>query len=74
MTIRSTNFEKFAQGSSNSYPVEDVQVASDEGKGVFIENIISESETVELSSAKFVVSGGRGLKNGENFKLLHDLA
>ena len=49
-------------------------MASDEGKGVFIENIISESETVELSSAKFVVSGGRGLKNGENFKLLHDLA
>ena len=41
---------------------------------MFIENIISESETVELSSAKFVVSGGRGLKNGENFKLLHDLA
>jgi electron transfer flavoprotein alpha subunit len=32
------------------------------------------SESADLSSAKFVVSGGRGLKNGENFKLLYDFA
>lgn len=74
VTIRTTNFERIAQGASNPYPVEDVSVPADEGKGVFIENIVSESETVDLTAAKFVVSGGRGLKNGENFKLLHDLA
>ena len=34
----------------------------------------SVSERAELTSAKFVISGGRGMKNGENFKLLYDLA
>lgn len=29
---------------------------------------------VDLSGAKFVISGGRGMKNGENFKMLYDLA
>ena len=43
-------------------------------KGKWIENQASLSETADLTSAKFVVSGGRGLKNGENFSLLHDFA
>jgi electron transfer flavoprotein alpha subunit len=28
----------------------------------------------DLSTAKFVISGGRGMKNGENFKILYELA
>ena len=43
-------------------------------KGTWIKNEASVSESADLSSAKFVVSGGRGLKNGENFKLLYDFA
>jgi electron transfer flavoprotein alpha subunit len=32
------------------------------------------SESADLSTAKYVISGGRGLKNGDNFKLLYDFA
>ena len=39
-----------------------------------MENQASAMERADLSTSKYVVSGGRGLKNGENFKLLYDLA
>lgn len=42
--------------------------------GNWVKDEASVSESADLSSAKFVVSGGRGLKNGENFKLLYDFA
>jgi electron transfer flavoprotein alpha subunit len=73
-TVRSTNFEKVPAGTSNSYPVEDVSPTSAPVGGSWLENTVSESEMAELSSAKYVVSGGRGMKNGENFKILYDLA
>jgi electron transfer flavoprotein alpha subunit len=74
-TIRATNFEKVPSGSSNSYPVEEASATSaSQVAGQWIENTVSESEMAELSSAKFVVSGGRGMKSGDNFKILYDLA
>ena len=67
-TVRSTNFEKVPAGATpNAYPVEDVAATALPVGGSWIENTISESEMAELSAAKFVVSGGRGMKNGENF-------
>ena len=40
----------------------------------FISQELSKSERPELAGAKIVISGGRGLKSGENFKILYDLA
>ena len=43
-------------------------------KGSWVQNVVSESEMADLGSAKYVISGGRGLKNGENFELLYNFA
>lgn len=68
LTVRPTNFEKIAPSDSDhGYPVEDVSVNLDGIKGKWVQNVVSKSEMADLGSAKFVVSGGRGLKNGENF-------
>lgn len=76
-TIRATNFEKVKQeAGENDYPVESVdcdQILANL-KSKWVENIVNESEMADLPSAKYVVSGGRALKSGENFSLLHDIA
>jgi electron transfer flavoprotein alpha subunit len=36
-------------------------------KGKFVENIVAKSEMADLTTAKYVISGGRALKSGENF-------
>lgn len=75
LTIRSTNFEKVEQAdASHDYPTEDVSVDLSSMQGKWLKNHATVSESADLSSAKFVVSGGRGLKNGENFSLLNDFA
>ena len=75
LTVRATNFEKVEQmDAGQGYPTEDVQAITDGVKGEWKQNIVSKSEMADLGSAKFVVSGGRGLKGPENFKLLYDMA
>lgn len=74
ITVRATNFTKVEPGSANAYQTEEVKVDLSAVKGHWVKNEASLSESADLSSAKFVVSGGRGLKNGENFKLLYEFA
>lgn len=77
ITVRNTNFEKVAQGAENDYPVEELtELATicDKTKGKWLENIESKSEMADLTTAKYVVSGGRALKSGENFQMLYDIA
>lgn len=74
LTIRGTSFEP-AKLESGSAAVENVSVDGyDTQLTTFISQELSKSDRPDLTSAKTVVSGGRGLKSGENFKLLYDLA
>lgn len=75
ITVRPTNFEPQADGSSAA-PSEDFDVSDCIGsvKSEWKENLVTKSDRPELSSSKYIVSGGKGLKNGENFELLYKLA
>ena len=74
MLIRSTAFDK-AGPSGATAPIEKLSVENVNAQlSSFISESVSKSERPDLSSAKVVVSGGRGMKNGENFKMLETLA
>jgi len=74
MTVRATSFEAAAEGAAGVTPenVDAVTGAEDLAKWEGAE--LTKSDRPELTSAKIVVSGGRGLKSGENFDLLYKLA
>jgi electron transfer flavoprotein alpha subunit len=72
ITVRTTAFK--AADSSGSATVEKVNAAADPGTSKFVGEELSKSERPELTSAKIIVSGGRGMQSGENFKLLEALA
>ncbi len=72
VTIRPTNFKAAAGGGSA--PVEQIGGEGAKGLSSYVGAELSKSERPELTSAKIVVSGGRGLASGENFKILEKLA
>jgi electron transfer flavoprotein alpha subunit len=73
ITVRSTAFEANpAEGGSAS--VESVAAPADFGKVQVLGQELTKSDRPELAGARVVVSGGRGLQNGENFKMLEALA
>jgi electron transfer flavoprotein alpha subunit len=73
MTIRPTSFEKAAVtgGSASVTALEHCSVV---GQSQWLSEEVKVSERPELTSAKNVISGGRGLKTGENFALLDAIA
>ncbi len=72
VTIRPTNFKAAAGGGSA--PIEQITGEGAKGLSSYVGAEPSKSERPELTSAKIVVSGGRGLASGENFKMLEALA
>ena len=73
LTVRPTAFEKASAGESTA-PIETVELEAPANWSTFISASASTSERPDLASARVVVSGGRGMKTGENFKLLEQLA
>ncbi len=73
MTIRSTAFDK-ANTSGGNARIEDLSIPSLPTLSSFIKLDENKSDRPELTSARVVISGGRGLQNGKNFKMLEDLA
>ncbi|XP_057692525.1 electron transfer flavoprotein subunit alpha, mitochondrial [Corythoichthys intestinalis] len=72
-TVRGTSFEAASTEGGNA-ATENVAADSAVGVSEWLEQNLTKSDRPELTSAKVVVSGGRGLKSGENFKMLYDLA
>jgi electron transfer flavoprotein alpha subunit len=73
LTIRPSSFEK-CENSGGEATLEEIPFIDSEAKTLFISKEVSKSDRPELGSARIVVSGGRGLENSDNFKLLYDLA
>jgi len=74
MTVRPTSFEKAAREGGSASVAEAGGAAETIGMSEWISEEVAVSDRPELSSAKTVISGGRGLKSGENFAMLDTLA
>jgi electron transfer flavoprotein alpha subunit len=72
ITVRTTGFDAPAQDGSAA--IENVQAAGDAGKSSFVSRELAKSDRPELTAAKVIVSGGRGMGSGEAFKILEPLA
>jgi electron transfer flavoprotein alpha subunit len=73
ITVRTTGFDAAAATGGNA-SVETVAAPADSGLSRFVGREEAKSERPELTSARVVVSGGRGMGSGENFKILEPLA
>ena len=73
ITVRSTAFPPAAVGSGSAATESAAEIPAQQTTK-WVSEELSKSDRPELGSAKIVIGGGRGLKSGDNFKLLYDLA
>ncbi len=73
VTVRISTFEPVA-AEGGSAPVEAVEATGDSGFTSFLGAALTESERPELTSARIVISGGRGMQSGDNFAMLEKVA
>jgi electron transfer flavoprotein alpha subunit len=72
ITVRTTAFK--AAADSGNATVEKIAAAADSGMSKFAGEALSRSARPELTSAKIIISGGRGLGSADNFKLIDSIA
>ncbi|MES2935143.1 MAG: electron transfer flavoprotein subunit alpha/FixB family protein [Pseudomonadota bacterium] len=73
ITVRATGFDA-ASVSGGAASVENLAAVADSGKSAFVSREVAKSDRPELTAAKVVVSGGRGMGSADNFKILEPLA
>ena len=73
ITVRGTGFAA-AEATGGSATIEATDAVATSGLSTFVSQELSKSERPELTSARVIISGGRGMQNGENFKLLEEVA
>ncbi|MGI6407218.1 MAG: electron transfer flavoprotein subunit alpha/FixB family protein [Thiopseudomonas sp.] len=73
ITVRGTGFDA-AAAEGGSATVENIAAGADAGISSFVGEELAQSDRPDLTSARVVISGGRGMGNGENFDMLYQLA
>jgi len=73
ITVRTTGFDA-AAATGGSAAVETISAVADSGKSVFVSREVAKSDRPELTAAKIIVSGGRGMGSADAFKVLEPLA
>lgn len=72
ITVRAAAFD--AAGNDGSAGIENVDTVKTSEKSSFVSAELTESERPELTAADVIISGGRGMQNGDNFALLNGIA
>lgn len=73
ITVRGTAYDPVA-AEGGSATIESIDIVKEMGNSVFEKEEIAKSDRPELTAAKIVISGGRGMQNGENFDHLYKIA